>query len=254
MAVKKLLNSKGDISIMLMRLVGMILLATVLIVAIVRDRIVSQPQWQVSVIGQGKVSFVPDTAKINLGVQVEKVANAEEALKELNTKMEKIITAVSNIGIAKENIQTQNYSLYPQYDVIDGISKISGYGANEQLVITVSGVDKDNNLVGKVISESTKAGANQVNGVSFEPANLEVLKQQARLMAIADAQVKAKQLSQAMHVRLGKVVGWWENYPQPYYDGKGGMGAGGVMNDMGASLPVGNGEISLELNISYQIK
>lgn len=253
MPVKKFLNSKGDISVMTMRLVGMVLIAIVLVVAIVRDRIVNQPQWQVSVVGQGKVAFVPDTAKINLGVQVEKFINAEEALKELNTKMEKVINAITALGIDKQNIQTQNYSLYPQYDIIDGVSKISGYGANEQLVITVKGINQDNNLVGKIIAEATKAGANQVNNVSFEPGNLEELKQQARLLAIKDAKIKASQLSNAMNVRLGKVVGWWENYPQPYYDGKGGMGAGGaVMSD--GNVPVGNGEISLELNISYQIK
>ena len=49
-----------------MRLVGYVLLATIVIVAILRDRIVNQPQWQVSVTGQGKVAYQPDIAVVTL--------------------------------------------------------------------------------------------------------------------------------------------------------------------------------------------
>ncbi|MFA5126439.1 MAG: SIMPL domain-containing protein [Patescibacteria group bacterium] len=253
MKIKKLaLNLKGDTSTFILRIVGVVLLAAVLIIAIVRDRIVNPPQWQVSVVGQGKVTFVPDIAKINLGVRVDKVDSAEEALKQINTSMGKVITAVTALGIDKNDINTQNYALYPQYNNVDNISSVIGYGANEDLLVTVRGIDKNNDLVGKVISEASKAGANQVNGVSFEASNLEGLKQQARILAISDARSKAKQLSRVMGVRLGKIVSWWENYPTPYYDAKGGLGVGG--GTLPSSIPTGSGEISMEMNISYQIK
>src|SRR3989344_5065220 len=92
---------------------GMLLLATIIIVALVRDRIVANPYDQVSITGTGKVSYVPDTALVTLGVHFEN-ATAQGALTQMNTAMAAIIPAVEALGIAKENITTQNFSVYPQ--------------------------------------------------------------------------------------------------------------------------------------------
>ena len=78
----------------ILSLVGLILVAGIVTVAILRDRLVSPPQWQVSVTGQGKVSYQPDIAIVSLGVQIDKAASAEVALRNLNQRTEKIITAV----------------------------------------------------------------------------------------------------------------------------------------------------------------
>jgi hypothetical protein len=111
-------------------LVGIIFLAGIISVAILRDRIVNQQFRSVSVTGQGRVSYNPDLAVVTLGVQIDKVAKPEEALNQLNTKVNNIIKAVKALGVKDENIQTQNYSLYPQYDYKDNVSNVSGYNAN----------------------------------------------------------------------------------------------------------------------------
>ena len=93
-------------------------ITSITIVSIIRDRIVNYPQNQVSVIGQGKVVYQPDIATITLGVQIDKVNKADEALNQLNSKIKNIVAAVKGQGIAPEDILTQNYSLLPQYDYV----------------------------------------------------------------------------------------------------------------------------------------
>ncbi|HBH16940.1 MAG TPA: hypothetical protein DDW92_01630, partial [Candidatus Veblenbacteria bacterium] len=102
-------------------LVGIILLAGIVTVAIIRDRIVNQPQWQVNVTGQGKIFYQPDTAEVVIGLQVDRAYSAELAMKQLSDKMDKIVAAVKAADVPAEDIITQNFSLYPQYDYRDGV-------------------------------------------------------------------------------------------------------------------------------------
>jgi len=237
-------------------LISIILIAGIVVVSILRDRIVNQQQWTINFVGQGKIDYTPDIANINIGVQIDKKEKAEDALKELNQKTTDIFKAIEEVGIAKENIQTQNYSLYPQYDIIDGVSKPAGYNANQVVVVRIKNIDKDPDLASKVISVATKAGANQVNGISFEPSNLESLKQEARIKAIEDARQKAVETAGVLGVKLGKLVNWWENYITPesqyiYADGKGGMGGGGGEFP---TVPSGSREIKIEVSVNYLVK
>jgi uncharacterized protein len=235
------------------KIVGMVLLATIVIVAIVRDRIVNQPQAQVSVAGMGKVSYQADQATVTVGVQVDKVFAAEGALRQLNDKVAKVVAAIKNAGIASADIETENYSLYPQYTYLNGASLPSGYSANQQLSIKVRNLGENNTGVSAVVAAATQAGANIVSGVAFDVSNLDELKQQARVLAIADAKSKAGVLAKAAGVELGEILGWWENQvqvpgPQPYADGKG--GASGAATP---TVPSGTQEIVIEVSLNYRI-
>lgn len=236
----------------------LILVAGIVVVSILRDRIVNQQQWTVSVVGRGEVTYTPDTAKVTIGVQVEKVFSAEAALKQLNQTMDKVVAAIGKEGIDKADIQTQSYNLYPQYNYLEGVSQLAGYGANQQLVVTVKNLSPEANVVGKVIGAATQAGANQVNSITFESSKIDQYKQEARIKAIADARDKAGALSQAADVRLGKIVGWWENFVQGpdtnYYDGKGGVGMGGGGAVSEAQITVGTPKLIVEMNLNYQVK
>lgn len=239
------------------KILGLVLLAAIIICAILRDRIVNQQFKSVTITGQGKVTYTPDLALVTLGVQIDKVAKPEDALNQLNTKVANIITAVKAIGIAPEDIQTQNYSLYPQYDYKDNVSTVSGYNANEQLVIKVSGYDKDQNRLSQVIAAASRAGANQVNNLSFDASNMNDLKQEARVKAIADAKMKSTALADSAGVHLEDITGWYENLvnPVPLYNtadyGKGGAGGSGAVSPQ---TPAGDREVIIEIGVTYNIK
>ena len=241
-------------------LAALLIIGAIVIVALIREKIVDNNNETVSVVGQGKVTYAPDIANVTLGVQVDNVKKADEALNQLNNAINKIIPAVKKLGIAPEDIQTQNYTLFPQYNVIDNVSTVTGYNANQQILVKIRGFKAGSDQVSKVISESSKAGANQIVGVTFDTSQLENLKQEARLKAITDARAKAGNIAQAAGVKLGKVVGWWENlilapgtgqYTSVDY-GKGGMGGGGGAST--PSVPSGSQEIIIEINLNYRVK
>jgi uncharacterized protein YggE len=237
-------------------ILAMLLLAGIITAAILRDRIVNQQFRSVTVTGQGKVTYKPDIALVTLGVQIDKIAKPEDTLNQLNTKVASIIKAVKTLGIADENIQTQNYSLYPQYDYKDNISVVSGYNANQQLVIKIINYDKNPGKLNAVIAAASKAGANQVNNLSFDASNMNDLKQQARVLAIADAKSKSTTLASTAGVRLEDIIGWDENVispvPAAYYDyGKGGAG---VAQTVSPSISAGDNEVLIEIGVTYNIK
>ncbi|MCU0678941.1 MAG: SIMPL domain-containing protein [Planctomycetes bacterium] len=240
----------------LLLLVGMLLLAAIIVISIVRDRIVNPPQFQISVTGQGKITYEPDIANINLGIEVSKVAKAADALKQLNDQMNKVIAAMEKAGIAQGDIMTQDYTLVPQYDVVNEITKLSGYTANQSVIVKVRDIEQKTDAASQVIAAASQAGVNKVNGIIFEASDIKELKQQARLKAIADARSNASEIEKALGVELGQIVGWWENYVTPEavyaYDlGKGGAGIGGGGN---AVVPSGTRELTLEVNVSYKIE
>ena len=246
-------NSKQKVALLL---VAMVLIAGIVSLALLRDRIVNWPQWTVTVTGQGKISYQPDTAIVYLGTRVEKAISAERALTQLTNSMDKVLEAVKDLNIPDADIQTQSYSIYPQYDYIDGVSVLSGYTASQQLVVKIKNLTEQSDMVSELVAKATAVGANQVDGISFETSNIEQLKQQARLMAIEDAKNRAGALADAADVRLGKVIGWWDNIiqapgPQPYYYGeKGGMGGGASS----VAVPSGQQEIIIEVGVNYRVK
>jgi uncharacterized protein len=250
-------NSKKKAKIALMFL-SVIILGAIVIVSIIRDRIVNQNQYQISVVGQGRVSYIPDTANITLGVQIDKLFRAEDTINQLNKKANTIIDAIVKLGIAKEDIKTQNYNLYSNYDLVGNVSRVNGYSANESIVIKVKDITNNQDLISKVISEATKAGANQINGVVFENSNIENIKQEARIKAIASAREKSKDIEKALGIRLCKIVGMWENYispmPEAVYSDYAKGGIGGGASSIAPTVPAGTYEVLVEENISYKIK
>jgi uncharacterized protein YggE len=237
------------------KVITILLIAGIVVISLIRDRIVNNYDQQVSFTGQGKIYYEPDTANVLMGVNVDQKTKADDALKELNEKMNKVIEAVKKAGIPKEDIKTQNYTLNPHYETISNSTRVTGYDANQVVLVKIKNIKENADLPSQIISAANQAGVNQINGISFEPSNIEDLKQEARLKAIADAKDKANNLSSALGVKLGKIISWWENsYPiQPYYSemGGGGMGGGGFSSP---TVPAGTYEIVSEVNITYKVK
>lgn len=239
------------------------LIALIIIFSLLREGIVSKNDDMVTVMGTGKVAYEPDIAFITLGVQIDKAPKAEDALSKLNESINRVIASAKMIGISEDDIQTKSYSLFPHYDFQGeggGTSIPSGYNANQQVTIKAKNIDEDRVIVSKIIEEASKAGANQVIGVSFDVSNIEELKQKARIEAISDAKKKTAGLAKAAGIkRIGKVSSWYENVVKSP-DGQGNSyygGFGGSMEKGGSSsspqIPVGVEEIIIEIGLNYRI-
>jgi uncharacterized protein YggE len=198
----------------------------------------------------GKVTTIPDTAEINLGIQVNK-STVQAAQKEANQIINKITQAVKKLGIDEKYIKTINYSLYPNYDYQAG-QKIIGYNANLTLQVKVKDFDKIN----QVIDQATALGANQVGSLNFtiDEERQEQLKTEARKQAIEKAKEKAQQIAKDGGLRLGKIVNIKENVsaPEPMpLRANMAIGVGGVEEKQTRIQP-GESEITVSIILSYE--
>lgn len=186
---------------------------------------------ELSVVGEGKVDVVPDTAYIDLGITVNNASSVEDAQKQINTTNNAIVAALAKLGIKKSDIKTSNYSIYPNYSYEGNVNRITGYNGNVNVNIKVTDPQK----AADVITAGTAAGANQVNGTQFVVADPAKYRAEARSKAIANAKEQAQKLAKDLGIRLGKVVNIVEYTPDsgamPRYDmalsSKMGMGGGG---------------------------
>lgn len=239
---------------------GLILVAVVAIVSLLRERWVNPTQNQIVVYGEGKVEYMPDTATITLGVQVNKAATAAEALSQMNDKIGHITDALVALGIPTADIKTESYNLSPAYDYKNGTSAVSGYNASQNLDIKARGVDKNTDLVNRVVAAAGDNGTNEVQGVSYSIDNPNDLRQKARIMAIEDARSKAAALAQAAGIKhLGKVLSWYEDAPMtggnPYPMSTDAQGLGGSAAPKAISAPqisAGTQDIVVDMAVNFE--
>ncbi|HEX5825811.1 MAG TPA: SIMPL domain-containing protein [Candidatus Limnocylindrales bacterium] len=200
----------------------------------------------IAVSASGKVTVVPDVARVTLGVSITK-PTVKAARAAAATAMTKIIAAVKAQGVADADMQTVGLSLYPQY--ANGSStRIAGYSISEQLQITIRDLDK----TGDVVDVATAKGATDVNGISFELADPAKAMNDARASAVAAARVSAQAMASAGNVTLGSVVSISDTNPAtPIYYGA----TRGAALDALVPTPVkpGTQDVSVLLTVVFEI-
>ncbi|WP_235581620.1 SIMPL domain-containing protein [Rhodococcus sp. Leaf278] len=159
----------------------------------------------VNVNGVGEVQGAPDTLTTQIGVQ----ATAEDvtaAIEQANSAVTEVTDAVLAAGVAREDIQTQQVSIDPQYSgaLPGGNSEISGYQATNTLQVTV----RDLSRASAVLGDATSAGGNatRISGVSFKIDDDSELISDARSRAFADARERAEQYASLAGGELGDVL------------------------------------------------
>lgn len=207
----------------------------------------------ITVSGEGRVFGIPDIATIDLGMTVEKKTVAEA--QQENTKvMNALVAKLKESGVAKEDIQTNGYSVYPSYDWNDGKQTLRGYTVSQNVHVKIRDLSK----VGEIVGAAGMLGANQIGGINFTVDEPEALKDEARAEAIKDAKEKAAVLAAAAGITLEKVVSFSENtggYPGPIYYAKDSLGMGGGPEAASApSVEAGSSEFVVSVSISYQIQ
>lgn len=199
----------------------------------------------ITVSGSGKVTIVPDVARITLGVTVSKPT--VKAVREAGAKaMTEIIAAVKGLGVADADIQTTDLSLYPQYGN-GSAPKIVGYQMNEQVQVTVRDLDK----AGDVVDAATAKGANAVNGISFESGDPVKAQNDARAAAVAAARVSAQAMAAAGNVSLGGVVSITDASPNsPIWYATPRLGA---LNDAATPVQPGTQDLTATVTVVFAI-
>ena len=69
----------------------------------------------ISVSGRGEVFGTPDTLTVTIGISVGR-STVSEAVDVAAGRATDLIGAVEGLGVAEKDIQTSNYSIYPEYE------------------------------------------------------------------------------------------------------------------------------------------
>jgi uncharacterized protein len=210
-----------------------------------------KPLRTISLSGRGEMRIAPDLAIVTVGV-TSSAATAREAL-DANTKsMEGVMAALKGAAIELRDIQTSNFSVNPRYDYGQNNAqppKVIGYDVSNNVTVTVRKLDS----LGAVLDQVVSSGSNQINGVMFQVSKPETATDEARKLAVADAQRKAKVYADASGVALGPIMSLSEGGgyrpPVPVYKT---MRAEAVSAD----VPIAQGEqaIAVDVNITWEIK
>lgn len=205
----------------------------------------------VTVTGIGTAQAAPDTAFVIVGVQTE-AEEASAALTENNDLMDQLITALTKSGIAREDIQTQFFQLYPQYQgptTPEGQPELSGYVAVNTVQVRAENLSD----LGDLLDTAVEAGGNRIENVRFEISNQDALLEQAREEAFNNAREKAEQLAELAGAELGSIVSISESgVSQPFPLG---LGGGAVAAEQ-AAVPIepGSQTVSASLQVTWRLE
>lgn len=205
-----------------------------------------QPQG-ISVSGTASVKVKPDIAYVSFGV-TNQDADATKAAQANAAVTNRVIDAIVKSSIPKSDIETINYSVSPMYNYPPNASPvITGYTVSNVVRVKLRDITK----VGALIDTGIKAGANNVQGVTFTIDDDAKYRAQALVQAMRNAQVKARAIAEAAGVKLGKVYYVSESggyTPRPMLDY-------GMAKAEAAPTPImpGEVEVSSSVTVTYGI-
>ncbi len=209
-----------------------------------------------TVSAEGRTERAPDLAVFNAGV-TSQGKTAGEALSANSADMVRVIAALKRAGIADRDIQTSQLSLNPIYaqqrPLPDGTydpmgPKIVGYQASNQVTVR----QRDLKAFGRVIDTLVEAGANQVNGPSFQMDDADAAADAARVDAIRKARARAELYARAAGLRVVRILsiaegGGYMPQPMPVF-------AQAKMERDAASAPVAPGEVTTSVGVTVMFE
>ena len=184
---------------------------------------VTSSQNSINVIGTGEASYTPNEALIQVSIQTQNsTAVAATSLNAIDVS--NVIKALNGIGVSNSSIQTQGYSLSPNYASCYSscVPQITGYTVTNSLQVNItSNVANELGLKsGQVIDTAVNAGANGI-GLSFAASSAisNQLTNEALQNAVASADGQAHAIAGSLGVSITGVVSATESssyYPVPY--------------------------------------
>ncbi|MEP7290583.1 MAG: SIMPL domain-containing protein [Chloroflexota bacterium] len=206
------------------------------------------PENTITVTGYGTVTGAPDIATVDVGVDVFKTT-VSEAFSEANATLQQIIDALTAIGIAPEDIQTTNLSVYSTTRFnSESSSDEPGYNVTN----TVHVIVRDVTQVEDVIDAAINAGASTLYGLNFAIQDRSALETRARAAAMQDAAARASEYASLVNAELSDVIVVVETQlgggvPLANFYGRSGDTA------QSAVVAPGQTDVQIQVNVTYRL-
>lgn len=157
-----------------------------------------------AVSGHGEVAAQPDRAVVVLGATAQE-PNAASAQRRASTIVQQVVAAIRETGVPEEHLQTAGLSLEPVYSepqqrqaVGQEARQIVAYRASHSIRVRLD----DPASAAAVIDAGITAGANTLDGLSFELSDDTTQRSVALRRSVRDARAKAEVLAEEAGVTL----------------------------------------------------
>ncbi len=203
----------------------------------------------------GTVTLNPDIAYVYIGVQTDN-ADIGQAVSSNNTLAQAVVAALQSNGVDTKDIQTSNFSVYTSqnFDKLTGQQTGSvSFTVNNTVSVTVRDLSK----LGSLLDAAIKAGANNINSISFDLADKTAAMTQARQKAMDGAKSLSTEIAKTAGLSLGEIqtVTFSENGFTPYYGlGLGGGGGSGAPAAQAAPINPGQIQVTATVTVTYFVK
>jgi uncharacterized protein YggE len=221
----------------------------------------------INVSGYGEAFGAADIATFSFSVSATK-PTVTDAQADATAKVNAITKYLTDSGIDKKDIQTTDYSVYPEYEYQSvacpqvsgsaavycppGRQVLKGYTVRQTTSVKVRDTAKAGDLLAGVGSK----GATEVSGLQFTFDDPNKLQNDARGKAIADAKAKADELAKELGVSLVRVVSFSENSsgynPRVYALDAASKGASTAA--VAPEISVGQNKVTSNVSITYEIR
>jgi len=237
-------------------IVLVVLLATPVLWSATQSADAAPPQQEssqrtITVTGSGTAYGAPDIVTVGLGVETSN-ADILAAMDDTNARMNAVLQAVQDNGVAPEDIRTDHFSIYQDYSyggpmepAVNG-QPAPAYRVSTGVTVTVRNTDS----VGELLSSAVAAGANMVNYIQFDIEDRGALEADARELAVADAQARAAHLAGSLGLTVGEPLSITEN--TDYYSPM--MGGGGGLALEAAAISQGTLSVNMSVTITFALK
>jgi uncharacterized protein YggE len=206
----------------------------------------------INVTGEAKEEVAPDQAILSVSL-VSKDKNLNEAKKQNDAQVAKLVSIARDFEIPKDKLATSNVYIAPEYEYGKNAGKrdFIGYVVSRSVRITMDNIA----IHERVLSAIVDANIDQVNGVEFALKDTQPRKDALRAKAFANARAKAEALAQAAGMKLGKPVHIAESdsqmpgYPRPMMMAK----SGAADSSVAPSLP-GLVTVRVDVDVAFAVE
>lgn len=209
------------------------------------------PAETVTVSGEAKSIQQNQIASFTAGVDAVNDSK-DNAVKEVNSKMDSLIKGAKDFGISGADIKTQSLSFYQNEEMYydNGVQKSrkGQWRVSNSIEITLREIDK----VGSMADMLASSGANNVYGPNFQFDDTSEFENSLFEQALKNAKTKAETIATASGRKLGKVISVNE-----------GLGGGNIfpmyaktMAEGGGGAPIqpGSGTVSKSITGVFELK
>jgi uncharacterized protein YggE len=151
--------------------------------------------------GESTVSVAPDVAQIDIGV-ISQGAQLEMAAQANQKKLAQLLDGLRRL-LPNLNLKTVNVAVNPNYRYPkEGAAQILGYTANSTVRVNLN----DISMLGKVIDAATKAGASNINRLTFGLRDEKAARGRALAEAADQAKTGAVSLASTLQLKIEKIL------------------------------------------------